>query len=478
MPFNQANSSGFQTNESSTWDLIGPYELDAVELELGYTGNGLYGFDTVVLENSSSTVNQTKQVVASVPDLDFWLGVVGLGPKSINFTTFNQPLSSYLSDLVANDTIPSLSWGYTAGAHYRNETPASLTLGGYDVNRFEATNLTIAMNADNSRPLQVGVQKIIAENTLGGSAVNVLPTATYHLIDSTVPHIWLPDDAVDSFVANFGLTYDNNTDLFLINDTMRQRMLTLNPTITFVLGSSSESGSGGNTQNIQLPYAAFDLQASYPFYQNATNYFPIRRAANSTQYTIGRTFLQEAYLIADFDRGNFTVAQTSFSDLAVQQLVAIQRPVASNSSTNSTSAGKSNAVTGGEIAGIVVGAVAGLTAIGLLVWYFLRRSKRTHARLATTEPVDTETVFPAEKKDSMSYNYRGSELPSENGLVEASDKNRDPSELPSNTGLLGSEMEGDMGRLRGRPGMVEAAGDEQRRFELPGSEPEPRIAGR
>jgi hypothetical protein len=65
----------------------------------------------------------------------------------------------------------------------------------------------------------------------------------------------------------------------------------LNPSITFKLGYEIY---GGQSINIVLPYAAFNLQASYPIYSNATNYFPIRRASNDTQYVIGRTFLQEA----------------------------------------------------------------------------------------------------------------------------------------------------------------------------------------
>ncbi|KAK5123026.1 hypothetical protein LTR85_003592 [Meristemomyces frigidus] len=497
LPFNGVNSSGFENNQSSTWDLIGLYTLDAQELELGYSGNGLYGFDTVSLidgNTSDALFNQTMQVVASVPDLDFWLGVFGLGPKSINFTTFNDPIQNFMSDLLNSSQIPSLSWGYTAGAYYRNKTPASLTLGGYDDYRVGATNLNFSMNVDNSRPLQVGVQKILAENTLGGSGVNLLPTAVYHFIDSTLPHIWLPDDAIQAFVDNFGLTYDNNTDLYLINDTMRNQWLQNRPTVTFQLGTSDVAGSGGETVNIELPYAAFDMQASYPYYENATNYFPIRKAVNDTQYTLGRTFLQEAYLTADFERSSFTVAQTSFDNLDLQHLVAIESPAQANSSSSSpaSTSSTSSSLSGGTIAGIVIGAVAGITLVTLAVWYFLRRNKRKHQPLPTSDPVDgSETVFATDKKDTPYSDHRGSELPSENALHEApglGSYKQDPSELPGGrANEVGVEMEGDMGRFRARPGMAEmpspglghgyggfaaeAPGSEGQRYELMGSEP-------
>ena len=60
-----------------------------------------------------------------------------------------------------------------------------------------------------------------------------------------------------------------------------------------------------------MPYAAFDLNASWPIYDNATSYFPIRRSPSDDHnalHILGRTFLQEAYIIADFDRQNFTIA--------------------------------------------------------------------------------------------------------------------------------------------------------------------------
>jgi hypothetical protein len=67
----------------------------------------------------------------------------------------------------------------------------------------------------------------------------------------------------------------------------------MNPVLTFMLGNTVD---GGQTVSIDLPYNAFDLQADYPIYPNATNYFPLRRASNDTQYTLGRVFLQEAYV--------------------------------------------------------------------------------------------------------------------------------------------------------------------------------------
>lgn len=51
----------------------------------------------------------------------------------------------------------------------------------------------------------------------------------------------------------------------------------------------------GATFDITLPYQAFNLKASFLFSPNAVKYFPIRRVANGTQYTLGRNFPSESY---------------------------------------------------------------------------------------------------------------------------------------------------------------------------------------
>jgi len=493
LPFQGTNNTGFQTNASSTWELIGLYTLSVYGQQMGYPGNGQFGFDSVALSNESDALELPQQVVAGIADKSFYLGQFGLGPKPSNFSTFNEPIPNYMANLVSKDRIPSTSFAYTAGAHYRDKAPASLVLGGRDENRYEPSEISFKMNADNVRPLQVGLQNILAENTLMG-AVSLLPSSTYHLVDSTVPHIWLPDDAIDEFVSAFGLEYDNTTELYLVNDTIHEELLQRKPTVTFVLGESSTVGMG-MTQNIELPYAAFDLQAGYPFYENETvNYFPIRRAANKTQYTIGRAFLQEACVIVDWERQNFTVAQARFDSLDEESLVPIlskASDVSTNqTTTNDTDGGSQNSgLEAGAIAGIVVGIVLFLALIGIASWLYLRRKKSEQVTAALTtdeKPDDSSTYKPV-------YPASGSELESTQMLSEMTSE-PDASEADSVAkwgkfglqeaptapvgGMRGRSELSDSSRrselsdgfrrseLEGNP-RVEVAGDGRQRYELP-----------
>ena len=312
--FGSSLSNGFQSNQSSTWSSNGIFDLIG-EKRLNETGNGQYGFDIVEIgpsTNSFTGLQLPNQVVAGIATDDFYLGEFGLGPKPPNFTnTSNSPSKSFMRTLADQSLIPSLSFGYTAGAKYRFKSVfGSLTLGGYDASRFTPNSLTFTFGPDDSRPLLVGVQAVTAANTLTGN-VTPLSSGILALIDSGTPHIWLPLPACMAFERAFGLTYDPHTDLYLVNGTTHVHLTQLNPSITFTLGNEI---SNGQNINITLPYASFDLQASHPIYENATLYFPLRRAANESQHTLGRTFLQEAYLTVDYTRSNFSVQQAIFQD--------------------------------------------------------------------------------------------------------------------------------------------------------------------
>lgn len=378
MPFDGAQGTGFLTNDSSTWISIN-IDTTNIEDDLGYDVNALYGFDTVGLEvENSDGLNQTHQVVGGIAAKDFYLGVFGLGPKPSNFSNFDDPQPSFMANLVNSKQIPSMSYGYTAGASYRyDKVLGSLTLGGYDSSRFTPSNVTFPFGPDDSNVLAVGIQSILGMSTLSGT-VNLLSTAQFSTIDSTLPYIWLPESDCNAFATAFGLTYDNTTDLYLVNSTIHTKLLSLNPTLTFILGPSLSTGN--STQNIVLPYAAFDLLASSPFYLTPTRYFPLRRAANSTQYVLGRTFLQEAYITVDYTRSNFSVAQAIFSNpMPEEQIIAILPPSSSNgTSINGTTSilPAHHHISAGDIAAIVISATSFLLLILALTLYLLRRRRR------------------------------------------------------------------------------------------------------
>lgn len=182
------------------------------------------------------------------------------------------------------------------------------------------------------------------------------------VIDSTLPYIWLPPSACDAFAGAFGLEYDPTTQLYLVNDTTHQTLQAKNPSITISLGDREINNDPAKLTRITLPYRAFDVQASYPIYKNATkSYFPIRRAANASEYTLGRTFMQEAYVIADYERSVFSVHQTS-PDSQAPEIVSILPLNTINQPYNHMDGSKHN-LSNASIAGITIGSVLAATVV-------------------------------------------------------------------------------------------------------------------
>lgn len=163
-----------------------------------------------------------------------------------------------------------------------------LIYSGYDTSRFNPNTVSFTMAGDITRDLVVWLQSISYSGTT--SAI-LLSEPISIFIDSTDPNLWLPGNVCDAFEQAFGLTLDSETGLYLVNDTHNTELLNSNAQVTFRL---SDVSSGGDAVTVVLPYAAFSLTAGPPLVNGTSHYFPLKRAASSTQYTLGRVFLQEA----------------------------------------------------------------------------------------------------------------------------------------------------------------------------------------
>lgn len=107
-------------NKSSTWEPNGFWQLGN-ERNLGIYANGLYGNDTLGLGiQGSGGPTLSNQVLATIRTEAFYLGMFGVNPKRTNYTgVAEEGQASYMTCLQEQNLIPSLSFGYTAGAPYR-----------------------------------------------------------------------------------------------------------------------------------------------------------------------------------------------------------------------------------------------------------------------------------------------------------------------------------------------------------------------
>lgn len=393
----EKRASFFNPNASSTWAEIGIYELLLIEEEsLGLAANGSFGIDNVVLglPGGSNAVALDHTVVGAFEDTSIYLGTIGLYPPAVNLSNITNPRPSFMGALRNQSKIPSTVWSYTAGANYRQPTAfGSLTLGGYDTARFIPNNLSFSFGPDQSRDLLVGLQGIRSDGH------SLLPNGIYVFLDSLIPELWLPFEACQRFEEVFGLSYNITAQRYFVNATQHGKMIANNPNFTFTLGPSS---SGGPSVDIVMQYGSLDLSYEDVNSGYQSRYFPLRQAQNSSMYTLGRTFFQDAYVIADYDRANFSVSQTVFPNSSnTQNIIAIRPPSAAVANTG-------RSLTTGGIAGVTIGTVVFVLVVCVSL-YFWRRSRQQHNTKRNAEGKGSEKPFTFEKSE-LSGNPSRNEL--------------------------------------------------------------------
>ncbi|PBP20747.1 eukaryotic aspartyl protease [Diplocarpon rosae] len=374
-------------SQSSSWQDQGFFELGADKL-LGNQGYAQYGLDNLTFGGTGvsipSAIIGAFNGTGLINGTSFLLGLFGLGviPGSFNNTS---PLSAVSALVEQVGAIPSHSWGYTAGAKYQQKGVVnSLTLGGYDSTRFVPHN--ISFNLDAGKQLLTFVDSIsisasASSNNWTKSVELLSPTDQVSAtIDSSTPYLWFPPVVCDRFAESLGLTYNDSLNLYTFDGNASQHDALAASELSFTF-SLSDVSSTPSTVNITLPYAAFDLQLTYPAIPStefgdadATKYyFPLRKAGSISQYTIGRAFLQEAYLITDYERNTFSVHQAVHPTDSVgnTSIISILPPAGSTLSGNP--AKQKSPLSAGAIAGIVVGAVAMLAILATAILFFLRR---------------------------------------------------------------------------------------------------------
>jgi hypothetical protein len=399
--FQDTQSLGFQENASSTWEQIGIYEFVTGGDLFQTTETGLYGLDDVVIGEHNTSVQHTT--VAGVVTRDFWLGSLGLANVHSEFPIRDESLPSLLDKMKEGNLMSSVSFSLAVGAAYSEyqcatlqdladariaETaPGSLIIGGYDQGLYQDPGVEIQVTANKTRSLVAHVRSIVASNTLNGtlSAAFDLPSLPM-AIDSGVSQLWLPPQVCENLAGALGLTFDNLTGLYLVNNTARTRLLELSPEFTFTVAANATSRE---TTNIVLPYAAFDLEVGQPVYNTSRRYFPIRQAPTNDLYVLGRAFLQEAYLIVDWERGNFTVSPYKHQSTG-QGVVAIP-PLG-----DAEAGGGAARLSPGAVAGIVVGALSALAVTAIAVHVMCRRRKSVLQRASDRD--GTSSPFPEDKK--------------------------------------------------------------------------------
>lgn len=256
----------------------------------------------------------------------------------------------------------------------------SIVLGGYDLSRIEGLPAQFTLNSNaTTGELLVNVFSIAIKRTSATAWITSPPPAFSAIVESTLPYLFLPKETCDWLAAMLDLEYDEPSGLYTINETSVSYNLGNRTTFSITLDSSNsttvDSGIG-----IKLPYDAFNANASWTWGLNDTQrIFPMRRAPSETA-VLGRVFFQEAYIIVDYERGNFSIAQAANSSRLQAHPPNLKNIDAlysiSGGNTTDSGAGKVNKLAPGAIAGVVIGIILAICLGAFLLWFFIVKPRR------------------------------------------------------------------------------------------------------
>lgn len=352
---------------------------------MGYNVSADYGRDVVGFRTQGShDPTVADQLVGGNPTKTFYLGLVGLNPRSTNFSN-NVP--SFLNSLKDNGHIPSLSYGYTAGTgHEQPFTVGSLVLGGHDQSRYVQNSVTFPISGNANRPLSLNLHSLTIQAdsvqpgllpNRRGNITNLLEKKILVDIDSTVPYLWLPEPQCNQIAEILGLHYNETSGFYYTRD---NRTLRANSTITFQFGNDNE------TLDMVVPFGSFDISGFRDSNFPMSRYVALRRSQDT--FSLGRAFLQSVYVIADHERGNFSIHQAVRKAVASSSGIVAIRPLDFAETEGKGKAGDPPLTTPPSkpshkqnyamIGGISGGSFA-VVALVAMIWFYWRRRRSTRA---------------------------------------------------------------------------------------------------
>lgn len=311
--------------------------------------------------------------------------------------------------------IPSISFGLHIGS-VEPEIEGSLVFGGYDSSRcitdpivsdtasFNLVDISLNVSRGESAFLNTTAKQVTGLLKIDGassSGVEILPEPGF-------PYMYLPRDTCDAIAAHLPVSYNADFNLYLWDkDSPAYLDIVSSPhTLTFSFSNN------GETETINVPFALLNLTLDSPLTARPTPYFPCSpwTATSDVPYTLGRAFLQAAFLSHNANTNTHFLAQAPGPDLLPKNVkkigstdttlsaavnapdwdstwestlkalesVSTSRPSSGNDNGNGNGIDSdgSSGISGGAIAGIVIGVILVILAAGGAYWFFVVRKRR------------------------------------------------------------------------------------------------------
>lgn len=356
------------------------------------------------------------------------VGELSLGPIANQSFSHGGPTTN--ASLIpgffdAQQLIASNSYGLHIGIGAEaHKLDLSLMLGGYDASRivgdvshqavlpetdFDVGNefainlLDVAISVDHGESPFSYPSK---EGFLSSGNSSISSGGVQVVMNPLAPYLSLPNSTCAAIAKELPFTYNAEFSLYFwdVTDPQYTNIVTSPTYLSFVF-----DGSSGNL-TIKVPFQLLNLTLQAPLVSKNTSYFPCQPPQGNTgEYSLGRAFLQAAFIGVSWEgqgKGDWYLAQAPgpnieantqpkpiLGDLPESGLTSnwsetwnghwtalqVSSPTPKPPTPPETLPKiQSNSLSGGAIAGIVVGCIcAGLVAVGIGILIFIRRRRGT-----------------------------------------------------------------------------------------------------
>ncbi|KAK2616248.1 hypothetical protein QQS21_000883 [Conoideocrella luteorostrata] len=365
---------------------------------------------------------------------------VGAPTENQTFSRDLQPGSEYPWYLYKHNNIPSSSFGMHIGSTSPASTMSgSLNFGGFDRNRVTGNVLTLPGSPLATVPLtDISIKVIKGKSPFAFSdktgllisGNSSMPKSGIPVsLDGCSPYFTLPKSTCDSISTYLPVTYNNSLGLYLWNtkDHAYQHLMKSASTLSFTIMGFDNTKS----ITINVPFQHLNLTLDPPLVDTSMPYFPCSTGGPGF-YSLGRAFLQDAFLAANWGRGSWWLAQapgpnipsnpdvvsidpsdvsisgsnndwvaswdTVWSDLAASE--GGDNPPSGSSSNSTSDSGLSAGAKGGIGAGVGVGFL--IVVLGVWFWWRKRQGQDQAAQPKTTP----QTQAPIEVSGISARNHQ------------------------------------------------------------------------
>ncbi|KAK4448427.1 eukaryotic aspartyl protease [Podospora aff. communis PSN243] len=254
------------------------------------------------------------------------LGCLSLGSPEANQTFVEVPGPNLNGTMIPwplakRGATPSSSFGLHIGSGITvARMQGSLFWGGYDRNRVVGD--VLALDGGFYEPILL---KNIAITVVKGASPFAFPSTSKPgllaqgnsslsssaglpiVIDPCSPYLSLPRSTCDAIASHLPVTYCPNLGLYIWDMTSPKttQILTSASALSFTL----PGGTNTQTLTIHVPFRHLNLTLSKPLALAPTQYFPCYTSSGTRASVLGRAFLQDAFLSANWESSRVWLAQ-------------------------------------------------------------------------------------------------------------------------------------------------------------------------